>query len=276
MDDSHSTGGELGQDALPPGLALLWGSGRSARRGPKPGLTVEAVVGAAVEIADAEGIAAVSMARVAKRLGFTTMSLYRYVSSKDALVDLMIDTVVAEPTQPDPDEGWRPALERWAWEYLAALRRHPWIVQVPVSAPPLGPRSLLWLEAGLMALSGTPLEEGEKVGIVLLVTGFVRSEVRLWGELEAAVGAAAGPEDPDGADADAPEEAAEVAGADPPSYGGLLRALIDERAYPALMQVVDSGAFDGPQEYSEEDVRFGLDRILDGVAALVAAREPGG
>ena len=261
MDDSRSTGGEPGQGALPPGLALLWGAGRSSRRGPKPGLSVEAVVGAAVDIADAEGIAAVSMARVAKHLGFTTMSLYRYVSSKDALVDLMIDTVVAEPTQPDPDEGWRPALERWAWEYLAALRRHPWIVQVPVSAPPLGPRSLLWLEAGLMALSGTPLDEGEKVGIVLLVTGFVRSEARLWGELEAA--------------ADAPAGSAEAADSELPSYGGLLRALIDERAYPALMQVIDSGAFDGPQEYSEEDVRFGLDRILDGVAALVAAREPG-
>jgi AcrR family transcriptional regulator len=273
MDDSHSTDGELG-GALPPGLALLWGAGRSSRRGPKPGLSVEAVVGAAVDIADAEGIAAVSMARVAKRLGFTTMSLYRYVSSKDALVDLMIDTVVAEPTQPDSGEAWRPALERWAWEYLAALRRHPWIVQVPVSAPPLGPRSLLWLEAGLMALSGTPLDEGEKVGIVLLVTGFVRSEARLWGELEAAAGAAAGSEDPDRADADSPEGAAEVA--EMPSYGGLLRALIDERAYPALMQVVDSGAFDGPQEYSEEDVRFGLDRILDGVAALVAGRDTGG
>jgi AcrR family transcriptional regulator len=260
MDESRDAAGNPGQGALPPALALLWGAERSSRRGPKPGLSVEAVVGAAVEIADTDGIAAVSMARVAKRLGFTTMSLYRYVSSKDALVDLMIETVVAEPTQPDPGEDWRPALERWAWEYLAALRRHPWIVQVPINAPPLGPRSLLWFEAGLMALARTPLDEGEKVGIVLLVTGFVRSEARLWGELDAGAGAAAGQEEPDET---------------PPSYGGLLRALIDERTYPALMQVVESGAFDDTQEYSEEDVRFGLDRILDGVAAFVAARDSG-
>jgi AcrR family transcriptional regulator len=260
MDESRDAAGNPGQEALPPALALLWGAERSSRRGPKPGLSVEAVVGAAVEIADTDGIAAVSMARVAKRLGFTTMSLYRYVSSKDALVDLMIETVVAEPTQPDPGEDWRPALERWAWEYLAALRRHPWIVQVPINAPPLGPRSLLWFEAGLMALARTPLDEGEKVGIVLLVTGFVRSEARLWGELDAGAGAAAGQEEPDET---------------PPSYGGLLRALIDERTYPALMQVVESGAFDDTQEYSEEDVRFGLDRILDGVAAFVAARDSG-
>jgi hypothetical protein len=133
-------------------------------------------------------------------------------------------------------------------------------VQVPVSAPPLGPRSLLWLEAGLMALAGTQLDEGEKVGIVLLVTGFVRSEARLWGELDAGAAAAAGQGGPDEAQA---------------SYGGLLRALIDEQAYPALMQVVDSGVLDDAQDYSEEDVRFGLDR-LDGVAAFVGERATGG
>ena len=74
---------------LPPSLELLWGRREVGRRGPKPGLNVDAIVAAAVDIANAEGLAAVSMARVAKAVGFTTMSLYRYVTNKDELLQLM-------------------------------------------------------------------------------------------------------------------------------------------------------------------------------------------
>ena len=74
---------------LPPGLDLLWGLRESGRRGPKPLLSIDAIVAAAVRLADAEGLEAVSMARVAKELGFTTMSLYRYVTNKDELLQLM-------------------------------------------------------------------------------------------------------------------------------------------------------------------------------------------
>jgi AcrR family transcriptional regulator len=74
---------------LPPGLDLLWGRREPGRRGPRPGLSTDAIVEAAVAVADAEGLGAVSMARVAKELGFTTMSLYRHVTSKDELLQLM-------------------------------------------------------------------------------------------------------------------------------------------------------------------------------------------
>src|ERR1700690_4421209 len=74
---------------LPPGLDLLWGRRGRGQRGPKPGLSVEAIVTAAIRVADAEGLEAVSMARVAEQLGFTTMSLYRHVTSKEELLQLM-------------------------------------------------------------------------------------------------------------------------------------------------------------------------------------------
>ncbi len=74
---------------LPPGLDLLWGRRGRGQRGPKPGLTVDAIVAAAIAIADAEGLEAVSMAHVAEQLGFTTMSLYRHVTSKEELLQLM-------------------------------------------------------------------------------------------------------------------------------------------------------------------------------------------
>src|SRR6266481_5711673 len=100
---------------LPPGLDLLWGRRGRGQRGPKPGLSVDAIVAAAVRIADAEGLEAVSMAHVAEQLGFTTMSLYRHVSSKEELLQLMwnasatgAETLVLE------GDGWREKLRMWA------------------------------------------------------------------------------------------------------------------------------------------------------------------
>ena len=77
------------QVPLPPGLDLLWGRRERGKRGPRAGLSADAIVAAAIRIADAEGLEAVSMARVANELGFTTMSLYRHVASKDELLQLM-------------------------------------------------------------------------------------------------------------------------------------------------------------------------------------------
>ena len=100
---------------LPPGLDLLWGRRNRGRRGPKPGLTIDAIIEAAVRLADSEGLAAVSMARLAKELGFTTMSLYRYFSSKDEILQLMwnasahgAEEIVLE------GENWRQRLRMWA------------------------------------------------------------------------------------------------------------------------------------------------------------------
>src|SRR5688572_30415165 len=100
---------------LPPALAAVWGLRERPRRGPKPGLTLDAIVDAAVALADADGLGAVSMSRVAEKLGFTTMSLYRHVSSKDELLMLMMEAAIGAPTpSADPAPNWRAAMETFA------------------------------------------------------------------------------------------------------------------------------------------------------------------
>src|SRR5687767_14909734 len=100
---------------MSPEMAALWASRERPRRGPKPAMSVEAIVAAAITVADAEGLEAISMGRVAKELGYTTMSLYRYVSSKSVLLTLMLDTAIGGPPEVVPGENWRLALERWSW-----------------------------------------------------------------------------------------------------------------------------------------------------------------
>src|SRR5580704_15308627 len=93
---------------LPPGLDLLWGRRGGGTRGPKPGLSIDAIVETAVAIADAEGLDAVSMARVANELGFTTMSLYRHVTSKDELLQLMWNASAQGAEELELEgRGWR-------------------------------------------------------------------------------------------------------------------------------------------------------------------------
>ena len=126
---------------------LLWGLREQPTRGPKPSLSVEQIVRVAIEIADAEGLGAVSMRRVAERLGVTTMSLYRYVPSKNDLLELMLDAI-ASPW-PDPAEmpdNWRDALHLWAHRNMAVYREHPWLIEYAFSHPPFGPNNIRWME----------------------------------------------------------------------------------------------------------------------------------
>src|SRR5687768_429272 len=101
-------------------MELLWGLTQRPRRGPKPKLTVERIVEVAIARADAEGVSALSMRRVADQLSVTAMSLYTYVPSKAELIDLMLDTVYGEPARPERVEGgWRARLELIARETWA-------------------------------------------------------------------------------------------------------------------------------------------------------------
>ena len=234
---------------LPKNLVVLYEPRDGHRRGPRPALTVDGVVRAAIEIADAEGLTAVSMSRVAERLGFTTMSLYRYVRSKDDLLLLMSDRANAEaPPAPTP-ESWRDGLETWTRALFTRYRHHPWLLRIPMSGPPAGPSQLVWMEAGLRNLADTGLHEGRKLQVVQLVHGYARSEAQLSTEL-----ATAGPADTDTR----------------MHYGDILRTVTDPDTHPALTRVVASGIFDAPTGYDEdEDFGFGLATILDGVARLI-------
>jgi AcrR family transcriptional regulator len=261
---------EQAQSPLPPGLDLLWGRRERGKRGPRPGLSASAIVEAAIRVADAEGLEAVSMARVAHQLGFTTMSLYRHVASKDELLQLMWNgSAVGAESLVLEGEDWRAKLRMWSEVQWGMLERHPWITQMPMAAPPMAPNSLHFVERGLAALDETSLTDAERIRVIGLISSYTLSEARMAHDAaravkaaheagQAAAGPAAGP---------GPGPTAGAAAAPMPTYESLLRELIDEETYPRLYRLAWSGAVELRDEYAE--FLWGLDRVLDGVQALI-------
>jgi AcrR family transcriptional regulator len=245
---------------LPASIEMAWGVRARPTKGPKRGLSLEQIVDAGVRVANAEGIGGVSMSRVAGELGTSAMSLYRYVASKDELLWLMIDGAFGQVDAAEPAEGtWRERLEEWARIELAALRQFPWVLRIPISGAPIMPHQLRFMEWALRALGGTGLAEQEKMSVLLLLTSYTRSFAGLSGDIAAAV-AAGSP----------------IAQAATTGYGAMIKKLTTAADFPALHAVVDAGAFeddDDPTRALEYDFRFGLDRIFDGVAALIKLRE---
>ncbi|MFD5501665.1 TetR/AcrR family transcriptional regulator C-terminal domain-containing protein [Streptomyces sp. NPDC127061] len=146
-------------------MSLLWRAGRPeqpGRRpgpGPRPGLSVDAIVTAAIAVADEDGMAALSMRAVGERLGRTAMALYTYVPSKGELLDLMYDAVHAElPTEYDDTGDWRAGLTDWARDGLEFHLRHPWVLQVSQARPVLGPHEYAGLDTLVRLLNATGLE----------------------------------------------------------------------------------------------------------------------
>lgn len=242
------------ETGLPRNVALLWGVAGAPRRGPKPTLSVEDITRAAIEVADAEGLAAVSMSRVAAQLGNATMALYRHVKSKDELLVLMSDAAVERP--PDlPTGDWRLGLTLWARGVLAAVGRHPWYAKLPISGPPLGPGNLAWFDRALGALSDTGLGDSDTVAVVMGLLTYVHGQIRLGGDLAAGYA-----EDPD---------------AFGPRYGAALARVVDPLRFPALSKLLAAGLFDEETQFEEEfeaDFEFGLTLYLDGVAGFIARR----
>jgi AcrR family transcriptional regulator len=170
--------------ALRRSLAVVWGVDDPPSRGPKATLTRDAIVDAAVGIADAEGLGGVSMRSIATELGVGTMSLYRHVPGKDELLTLMIDHVSREEPLVDQREGtWREQLEAMAWGSWQLAHAHPWLLSVPAMAarPVAGPNGLAVYESSLAAASRTGLPPREVVGIVsavqFLVDGGAKASV---------------------------------------------------------------------------------------------------
>jgi AcrR family transcriptional regulator len=236
----------------------LWGL--EPQKAPREGLTVEKVVQAAIAVADAEGLGAVSMSRVAKELGFTTMSLYRHVDSKDELLELMLDAAAAEPPEKLGAPGdWRAGLTAWTWAMLDLLRQRPWVVELPITGIPSGPGQLAWVEAGLRALRDTALTDLERFSVVQLLATHVRGQAAITAQLGGAM-ARAGREW---------HEAEQEWARD-------LAAVLDPERFPELSKLMASGALaptPSAEDYDPDaEFRFGLDRILDGVEALIRRR----
>lgn len=235
-------------------VRLLWGPPVTTSRGPKRGLTLEGIAGAGVLLADAEGLAGVSMQRVAGQLAVTKMALYRYVPGKAELVALMVEAAMPDPAVCDGrpvGEEWRERLGGWARELLAGFRAHPWLLEATVGARVMGPREVGWMERALAALDGCGLTGAEAMDAVVLVSGHVRGMV----EQERAMGGGMG----EGTDA----QLAAV-------LGEVMR--VHGEKYPALGAALASVEEHGGQDQAME---FGLERILDGLGMLVAGRVGG-
>ncbi|WP_411151468.1 TetR/AcrR family transcriptional regulator [Streptomyces sp. A30] len=161
-------------------MELLWDTGRRPSRGPKPALTLDRIVEAAVQVADADGLDAVSMRRIATELGTGAMSLYRYVPGKGELLDLMLDRVQRPSENPADlgDGSWRSALEAMGRATLALYRRHPWLLQVNQSRPILGPSALDGMEKILALIKPMGLTDPELVSAVIMIDGYVVGAAR--------------------------------------------------------------------------------------------------
>ena len=248
---------EHSDQELPRALRRLWRERGEADAVPeaRPGLTLSRILEAAVEIADDTGLEGVTMARVAKHLGFTTMSLYRHVESKEELLVLMLDAVLEPPASLDePTENWRTGLERWCWEMRRGLKLHPWVERVPVGGLLGTPSQLGWMDRGLAAMTDTALSEQERAEVLLLLNGYVYWEARLHADL---------------AKAEDTDMAIE-------RFDALMRAVTNSDRFPAARRAIDAGIFnDEPGDDRDADFAFGLARVLDGIALLIEQRSRG-
>jgi AcrR family transcriptional regulator len=238
-------------------LELLWGGGKQPDRKARPALSLERIIEAAIELADAEGLGGLSMQRLAERLGFTTMALYRYVPGKAELIDVMVDAACGEPPKlGGAAGGWREKLELWARESYGLFVSHPWMLRVVTSRRLMGPNELAWFDSGLGAVSGIGLSAAQMIEVLILVNAYVR------GLAQALVDVAR-----------AERDTGVSEGRWYSAYAPLLKRFDREEHYPVLRDILAEGAFEEPDEGSgpDETLEFGLQRVLDGVEAFIQA-----
>ena len=251
-DKDFTGGGDPGRS-----LGLLWGRQEAGRRGPKPRFSADEVVAAATAIADAEGLAALSMRRVADAMGVSPMSLYTYVPSKAELVDLMFDRAIGATADPDDSiTGWRARLTFIARQRWGLAERHPWVLDLALHRPPLGPNVLRKFEATIQALDGMGLDEHEMALVAEVLQNYIA------GALQAA------------------REARDIE-----RRSGITDAQWLELVEPVLQQHFDPATFptlsrigEGRRKHggglgaSPASFEFGLERVLDGLEAYIRER----
>jgi AcrR family transcriptional regulator len=195
-------------------------------------------------IADGEGLSALTMARVAEKLNVTTMATYRYVPSKEELIDLMIDAAFSNP--PTGGVGdWRRDLKSWARAELAMLQARPWMIETVLKRVAIGPNWVAWLDAAFAALTRTPLRTSEKFAAIVLIDGHVRAAAQI------AFGAV---------------------GEWQENFSQVLASAVSDPRYPALGRALQDAAQEPQRSDSEqmaEQFEFGLERILDGIQSFI-------
>ena len=230
-------------------VAGVWTRERPAPRRRAP--SVERIVEQAVAIADDEGLEALSMRRVSAELGSGTASLYRYVASRDELLDLMIDTVQGEQEPPAPTGDWRADLTATALHLRAAMLRHPWLSAELTGRPGLGPNALRRIDTALAAAAGCTTDAATAGRLVETVLSYVFGAV-----------------------------ATELAERQAIRRSGLTERQWQASVAPYLKQVFSSGLYphlarqvtEGAETDAGQRFAFGLEVVLDGVAARSSLR----
>ncbi|NIK59517.1 TetR/AcrR family transcriptional regulator [Kribbella shirazensis] len=224
---------------------LLWGKEPARTRGPKPAITLTAIAEAAIAIADAEGLDAVSMQRIAGELPVTKMALYRHVPGKTELVAVMSDLAMGAPPE-RPGLPWCEALHTWAMDLYDGFARHPWLLQSTIGRRLLGPNELAWMERGLATLADSGLTGGEQLDSILVVTSHIRNIAQ---QSATFPGHTTGLTEED-------------------LQQSLTEILRDEAdRFPHLVAAMRTSA--GSEN---QGLEFGLQRILDGLELLVSGR----
>lgn len=250
MSSSRSNAGDPART-----LALLWrGETPTPRRGPKRTFDVDAVVAAAISVADELGLAAVSIRRVAERVGSSPMALYTYLPGKAELLDLMLDTLYLRMERPATGgRPWRERLEVVAGTNRALYQAHPWAASVSTLRPPLGPGQMAKYEYELAAFEQSGLSDLEIDDSLTYLLTFVRANGR------------------DTLDA---QDAVRDSGQDDQQWwastGPLLARVLDPQTYPLATRI---GTAAGTERGSAHDPAhaydFGLTRTLDAIAVLI-------
>jgi AcrR family transcriptional regulator len=230
-------------------VELLWAPNQPASvRGPKPRTSLADVVAAGVAIADAEGLAALSMRKVANRLGVGAMSLYTYVPGRSELVELMIDRVYSEHAIPDADLAWRQRVEQWARETWRIYNTHPWLLDYNMARLPIGPHVLDVSEVLYTALRDAGFTGAENVAIFNLINwqllGAARSMI---------------------SDADEARHTGVSAEAYWDSRASFWETYFDWNRYPTMAAIWEAGGFDDPAGWDFDRM---LDRLLTGIEQL--------
>jgi AcrR family transcriptional regulator len=230
----------------------IWSVPERQGRGPRPAYSRAQITEAAIRIADADGLEAASMRRIAAELGTGAMSLYRYVPSRDDLLDLMDDHVLLEMDLPErPTGDWRADLARLAGATRRVWLRHPWLAGLHRTRATMGPNRLRMLEFAFGALDvGIPVDD--MMVLLDMLNGYVERAVR--------------------SEIDWSRETRD-SGMTPERWmmrsGPYVRELLASGRYPMFERLVLDARL--PHMTADEQFRYGLDRVLDCIAGALPA-----
>jgi AcrR family transcriptional regulator len=238
-------------------LNLLWGQGPDSRRGPRPSLSAGQVGTAALALADEGGLAALSMRALGARLGVAAMTLYRYVPNKEVLLELVLQAAYAQlPDGLPAGAGWQQRLRTVATDAWVLYLKHPWMLQISLQRPSLGPHAIRKYERELRAIESAGLSDLDMDLAIAATSDYVRGSAR------SAIEAATAPGQTGQSDAQWWSAHAEH-----------LARLVDPDQFPLAVRVgaAAGAAYDGPTD-PKRSFEFGLERLIDGIALYAKRR----